>query len=177
MRTQLTIGSVAVIAASALIGPAAPASAATAESAQQGTTTQNERGIVIECTGKIRGKKVWTSLYENNVYVNVIQVVIGDDGTGGSREVANGFLDDGTVRGSVKVAGKKALITGTAHRVGKKKPIHEEYDDAGQHITVDGFHRRLANDLELTYAGRTKPLACDNAFFYNLTVTKEDITD
>ena len=52
-----------------------------------------------------------------------------------------------------------------------------EHDDAGQHITVDGFHRRLTNDLDLRWKGRTAPLDCDMAFAYDLDVTKEPATD
>jgi hypothetical protein len=174
MRTiQLTLASLAVAATSALIGlgVTAPANAVTA-----GTTTDHETGNLIECSGKLNGKQVYASLYENDLYTNVIQVVIGDDGTGSSREVARGFLEDGKVRGSVKVDHRLAVVKGTAHRVGKKIAVHEEHDDAGQHITVDGFHRRLANELTLTYGKRTVPLECVNAFYYNLQVTKEDTT-
>ncbi|HEU4810638.1 MAG TPA: hypothetical protein VFT00_00725 [Nocardioides sp.] len=176
MRTIHT--SLATLATATLIalGTAGPATSVTAEARAATSTTTHERGIVLECTGRLAGKHVFTSLYENDAYVNVIQVVIGDDGTGASREVERGFLDDGQVRGSVRVDGRRALVTGTAHRVGERLPVHEEYDDAGQHITVDGYHRRLANDLVLTYAGRTRPLTCDTAFAFNLQVTREDVT-
>lgn len=176
MRSTHT--SLATLAAATLValGAAGPATSATAEAFRSATTTTHERGIVLECTGRLAGKHVFASLYENDAFVNVIQVVIGDDGNGASREVEQGFLDDGRVRGSVRVDGKRALVTGTAHRVGKRIPVHEVHDDAGQHITVDGYHRRLANDLVLTYAGRTRPLTCDTAFAFNLQVTREDVT-
>jgi hypothetical protein len=54
--------------------------------------------------------------------------------------------------------------------------VHEEYDDAGQHIVADGFHRRLAHDLVLRYDGITVPLDCAPAFYYSLNVTKTDTT-
>lgn len=179
--TQLTLGALAAVATSALtgLGIAAPATAMTASADQvTASTTTHEVGNVIECTGTIRGRAVWASLYENNTYANVIQVVIGDDEdqVGNSREVAAGFIDHQQVHGSLKVGGKKAVIDGTASRHGKRKPVHEEYDDAGQHITVDGYHRRLDADLTLTWRQRTAPLTCDNAFHYDLQVTKEDIT-
>lgn len=178
---QLTIGSLAALATSALIGlaVAAPANALLADAATPiATTISNERGNLLECTGTIKGRAVYASLYENNLYVNVIQILIGDDGdqVGGSREVEAGFIDHRQVRGSLRVDGRKAVVSGTATRVGKRIAVHEEHDDAGQLITIDGYHRRLANDLELTWAGRTKQLTCDNAFFYNLQVTKEDAT-
>ena len=49
------------------------------------------------------------------------------------------------------------------------------HDDAGYLITVDGTHRRLANDLVLRYDGAVVPLTCDEAFAYDLQVTKEPI--
>ena len=176
MRT--THPSLAALATATLIGlvTAGPATSATADAFRSTATTTHERGIVLECTGRLAGKRVFASLYENDAFVNVIQVVIGDDGTGASREVERGFLDDGRVRGSVRIDGKRALVTGTAHRVGARIRVHEEHDDAGQHITADGYHRRLANDLVLTYAGRTRPLTCNPAFAFNLQVTREDVT-
>ena len=177
--TQLALGALAAVATSALtgLGVAAPATATAATATATETTTTHEIGNVIECTGTIRGKAVYASLYENNTYANVIQVVIGQDGDqlGGSREVADGFIDQKQVHGSVRVGGKRAVIDGYASRHGKRKPIHEEYDDAGQHITVDGYHRKLATDLTLTWRHRTTRLDCGTAFFYNLQVTKEDI--
>ena len=95
---------------------------------------------------------------------------------GNAREVADGFIHEKQVHGSLKVGGKRVVIDGYASRHGKRLPIHEQYDDAGQHITADGFHRKLATDLTLTWRHRTTRLSCDTAFFYNLTVTKEDIT-
>ena len=177
--TQLTLGALAAVATTALtgLGVASPAGALTA-TAEQATTTTHEVGNVIECTGTIRGRAVYASLYENNTYANVIQVIIGDDEdqVGNSREVADGFIHEKQVHGSLKVGGKRAVIDGYASRHGKRLPIHEQYDDAGQHITADGYHRRLATDLTLTWRHRTTRLSCDNRFFYNLTVTKEDIT-
>lgn len=133
---------------------------------------------MIECTGTIRGRTVYASLYENNTYANVIQVVIGDDGNqvGNAREVAAGFIHEKRVHGSLRVGGDRAVIDGYASRHGKRIAVQDEYDDAGQHITADGYHRKLATDLTLTWLHHTKQLTCDNAFFYNLTVTKEDIT-
>ena len=60
--------------------------------------------------------------------------------------------------------------------VSQRTPVHEAMDDAGQHIVVDGFHRRLVNDLVLRYDGTRVPLTCAPAFAYRLTVTKTDLT-
>jgi hypothetical protein len=182
--TQLTLGALAAVGTSALtgLGIASPATALTTTAAPataQATTTSHEVGNVIECTGTIRGRSVFASLYENNTYANVIQVLIGDDGdqVGGAREVADGFIHEKQVHGTIKVDGKRAVIDGYASRHGKRIPIHEEYDDAGQHVTVDGFHRKLAKDLTLTWRHRTGQLTCANAFYYDLQVTKEDGTE
>ncbi len=183
MRTQLPLGALAAVATSALtgLGIATPANAMSPSSepvTTNATTTSHEFGNVIECTGTIRGRAVFASLYENNTVKNAIQVVIGD----GDHQVANGrevtdrFIHAKQVYGSLKVGGKLAVVEGHASRYGKRKPIHEEYDDAGQHITVDGFHKKLATDLTLTRRHRTVQLTCDNAFHYDLQVTKEDIT-
>ncbi len=166
--TQLISGALAVVATSGLIGLGHPASAGE-------PTTTRERGLVIECTGTIKGRPVYTSLYESNVASNTIQIVIGDDShqVGGSRDTERDFRDGRQVRGVLKVAGHRALVDGTARKVGARTAVHEEHDDAGQHITVDGFHRRLATDLTLSWRGATAPLTCDNAFVYDLQVTKE----
>ena len=171
--TQLITGVLAVVATSSLIGLGGAAQA-TSE-----PTTTHEKGVVLECTGTIKGRAVYASLYENNTVKNTIQILIGDDGAqvGGSRDTVRPFLDGREVRGTLKVAGTRALIEGTAHRVGPKVAVHEEHDDAGQHITVDGFHRRLVNDLMLTWKRSTAPLDCDNAFAYDLQVTKESTLD
>jgi hypothetical protein len=42
--------------------------------------------------------------------------------------------------------------------------------------SVDGFHRALAKDLTLTWRQHTVQLTCDNAFHYDLEVTREDVT-
>ncbi|MBI2244699.1 MAG: hypothetical protein HYU55_12425 [Nocardioides sp.] len=173
MRTNspafgLITGTLAVVATSGLVGLAAPATAGE-------PTTTRERGIVIECTGTIKGRDVYTSLYENDTVRNTIQIVIGDDGhqVGGSRDTDRDFRDGRNVRGVLKVAGSRAVVEGTARKVGDRIAVHEEHDDAGQHITIDGFHKRLATDLTLSWKGASAPLECGPAFVYDLQVTKE----
>ena len=118
-------------------------------------TTERERGIVLDCHGEADGLQAYASIYENQRYGNHLQVVLGDpdDGNGRSKEPKRPFLVDGKVRATITVDGAKAKIRGTAAKVGKKKAVHEVHDDAGYLITVDGTHRRLANDLVLRYDG------------------------
>lgn len=168
MRTTMITGALAVVATTVLIGGSAAA---------QEPTTTHEHGIVVECTGTFRGQDVYTSVYENNTVKNVVQVVVGDDGLGASRESARAFKVGRDVHAAVKLAGKRAVIDGTARIVGRETAVHEEHDDAGQHITVDGTHRRIVSDLTLTWKQRTIPLTCDNAFAYDLQVTRESTVD
>ncbi|MGY2703595.1 MULTISPECIES: hypothetical protein [unclassified Nocardioides] len=165
----------ALAATAALIGlgTAAPTTQTTE------STTTHERGIVVECSGTVQGRDVYASLYENNHFANVLQVLIGDDAqqVGGSRQDRDGFLGGGRVTAAMKVGGSRALISGTARKVGRNTPVHDEYDDAGQHITADGTHRLLDTDLDLTWRGRTVPLDCDTAFAYRLVVVRESTVD
>lgn len=168
MRTTTITGALAVVATTALIGGVA--------TAQEPTTTR-ERGIVIECHGTLGDREVWTSIYENNTVRNVVQVVVGDDGVGAIRETVKPFKVGRDVRATVRVAGKRAVIDGTARIVGKRTAVHEEHDDAGEYITIDGTHRRIAADLTLTWKKRTVPLTCDEAFAYDLQVAREPVVD
>ena len=168
MRSTMITGALAVVATTALMGGAAVA---------QEPTTTHEHGIVLECTGTLGDREVWTSIYENNTVKNVVQVVVGDNGLGASRESSRAFKDGRDVRATLKLAGKRVVLDGTAKVVGKKTAIHEEHDDAGQHITIDGTHRRIVSDLTMTWKQRTVALTCDNAFAYDLQVTKESTVD
>ena len=86
---------------------------------------KTERGIVLECQGEAHGLRVWTSVYENQRYGNVVQVVIGDpdDGNGSSKSTESKFLVDGVVKASVKVDGKRALVEGAAERHGARTKV------------------------------------------------------
>jgi hypothetical protein len=164
---QLTTGALAVAATTSLFGLGGAAQASE-------PTTTRERGVVIECSGTVHGRSVYASLYENNHYGDELQILIGDDEqVGGSRRDRDGFVDGRVVRAAMRVDGRRALIAGTARKVGSLIPVQDQYDDAGQHITADGTHRRLATDLTLTWRKRTVPLDCDTAFAYDLRVTKE----
>lgn len=164
------------LAATALtgFGALAPASGATMRTAEPASTT--ERGVVMECTGSRHGLDAYASLYENDVYGNTVQVILDDDPATSASRQPRDILASGDVRAGVTIDGHRVRIRGTAHRVGRRLPVHEENDDAGQHVAVDGFHRRLAPDLVLRYAGTRVPLTCAPAFFYRLRVTRTDIT-
>ncbi|NHC24370.1 hypothetical protein G6553_14465 [Nocardioides sp. IC4_145] len=170
MRTPLALAAVAT----AIVGLGSPATALTADTPT--SETSRERGVVIECGGTYRSDDLYVSVYENNLYANVFQVVVGDDGLGNLRESAKGFVEKKQVRATLELDGRKVLVSGTAKPYGKKVAVHEEHDDAGQHIVVDGVHRQLRTDLTMRWKGRTVDLTCADAFRYDLRVTKTDTT-
>ncbi len=177
MRTTApALAGLAVIGmAAAGVLTAAPSSAAPALERSARTTTV-ERGVVLECTGSAHGTDAYVNVYENDRYANYLQVVLNDDpDLAASREPAD-LWRAGKVRGAIRVGGERAVVRGTAIRVGRPTRVHEELDDAGQHIVSDGVHRRLRTDLVLRYDGVRIPLTCDTAFAYRLTVTKTDTT-
>lgn len=172
MRT--TPAFAALAATTALIGLGTTTAEARVDTAR--AEVVKEKGIVLECTGRAHGLAAYVNLYENDAYSNYVQVILNDDPAHAkSREPAE-ILDAGEIRTGVRIAGKRARVTGTATRVGPRRHVHEEYDDAGQHIVADGFHRRLAHDLVLRYDGTTVPLRCQPAFYYSLNVTSTNTT-
>lgn len=179
MRTTVPALAILGLAAAGVL-TAAPSTAAPALDRTAPTSSSSaeiERGVVLECTGSAHGTSAYVDLYENDRYVNYVQVVVNDDPElANSREPAD-LWRAGKVRTAIRVGGERAVVSGTAVRVGRPKRVHEEHDDAGQHIVVDGTHRRLRSDLVLTYAGTRIPLTCDTAFAYRLRVTKTDATN
>ncbi len=166
---------VALAAATALIG-LGTTTASAFQSAEPNSSPVREKGIVLECTGSVPGLDAYVNVYENDHYANYLQVILNEDpALAKSREPAD-LWSRSKVRGSVRIDGHRALVTGTASKVGAPRKVHEEYDDAGQHVVADGTHKRLRNRLVLRYDGAVVPLTCDPAFFYKLDVTKTDIT-
>ena len=80
-------------------------------------------------------------------------------------------------RDPLRIDGHRALVTGTARKVGGPDPrCTRSTTTPDEHHVVDGIHKRLRNHLVLRYDGTVVPLTCDPAFFYKLDVTKTDIT-
>lgn len=164
---QLITGALAVVATSSLIGLG---SAAAVE-----PTTTHERGTVLECVGTWHGRQVYTLVYENSNAGNSVQVVIDDGEYGAGRDTKRAFVDGRDVRATIKLDGDRAVVAGTARKVGKPTKVHEVIEDAGQTIESNGRHRRLAADLTLTWRGTTVPLDCAGSFAYQLSVTRSPI--
>lgn len=147
-----------------------------ADAAAEPTMT-HERGHVLECTGTWRTRPVFASVYENSEFGNEVFVHVGDDGdeVGATRRTTSPLIEDGQVATGVRLDGHRARLVGSAERVGKRIAVHEELDDAGYHVVVDGFHKRLDAALTMTWRKKTVPLSCDTAFRYDLTVEKTPI--
>lgn len=162
----------ATLTATAFLTLATPGHAGAEEGPTTETTT--ETGHVVECTGTFGGRPVFASVYENDRFGNEVFVHVGEDGdeVGATRTTDEALIVDGEVATGLRLDGKRVRLTGTAERVGGKIAVHEEHDDAGYHIVVDGFHKRLDSDLAMTWRKKTVPLTCDTAFFYDLVVQK-----
>jgi hypothetical protein len=162
------------LAAASLLATAAVGLIASPGAADAGSEWKKERGNVIECHGVKQGLQIRTTVYENSRYGNTFQIGIGDPDTGkaGGRNTDKKFLADGTLKASATVAGKKAVVKGSAERFGARIVVDEQFDDGGYLIQNRGFQRRLRTDLVATYAGKVVPLTCDTAFFYDLDVKK-----
>jgi hypothetical protein len=159
-----------------LSGSSSTALTPASESSARAPQPVVEKGVVLECTGEAEGLSAYVNLYENDTYSNYLQVVLDDDPERAASREPRDILRAGKVRAGIRVAGKRARIVGTATRVGLRTRVHEEIDDAGQHVVMHGYHRRLAHRLVLRYDGATVPLRCAPAFFYRLKVTKTPIT-
>jgi hypothetical protein len=164
----------AALAGTVVVGGTVNAANAHPSSGVQPIVTM-EKGIVLECTGEARGLSAYVNLYENNAFTNYVQVVLDDNPKLATSREPKDIWSDGLVKTSVEIKGKKARITGTASKLGKRSAVHEEIDDAGYRVVSDGWHRQLEHDLTLTYGGTAVDLTCAPAFFYKLEVTKTPI--
>ena len=179
MRSTLIAAGAAAAALAGLAGAVVVGGTVNAANAHPSQGVQpivtTEKGIVLECTGEARGLSAYVNLYENDTFTNYVQVILNDKpGLAASREPKD-IWSDGVVKTSVQIKDKRAKITGTASKVGKRSAVHEEIDDAGYRVVSDGWHRQLEHDLTLTYGGTAVDLTCAPAFFYKLEVTKTPI--
>ncbi|HEY0890005.1 MAG TPA: hypothetical protein VGE38_10380 [Nocardioides sp.] len=163
---RTALGTITAALTTSLVGSALLTLSPTAAGAA--TTTHPERGLVVECTGKVAGQHVAVSLYENSRYGNELQVVFDHgDGPGKGRSQEAKLVRAGHVDTTIRVAQQAVRITGTAIRTQHVKRVRSTHEDT----TAVGTHRRLSTDLEVTYRERTAPLDCDTAFRYRLQVT------
>ncbi len=141
------------------------------------TTTTQEKGVLLECTGSWKDQPVLVSVYENRTFGNELVVAVGaeDRESFWITHPEGRMVRRGEIQQEGRMDGKLVVLAGRVTRDGEPVEVHEEREDAGQHIVVDGIHKPLDADLVLTWRKRNADLDCDNAFRYDLTVTTTPI--
>jgi len=154
-----------------------PTGTPTSEPTEPTSETTQEKGVLIECAGTWKGQPAMVSVYENRIYGNELVVAVGaeDSESFWITHPEGRMVRRGEVQQEGRMDGKRVVLAGRVVRDGEPVEVHEEHDDAGQHIVVDGVHMPLSADLVLTWKKRNADLDCDNAFRYDLTVTKTPI--
>lgn len=175
MRTTTLALTLAGATAATLVSALA-ATPADAAGRAAGATSEHQRGVVLECTGTGAHHSAYVDLYENNLHGNYVQVVLDQNPRLAASRQPQDVWAAGEVRTRVRIKDHRVKISGTATKVGHRHHVHEENDDAGSLVVSDGFHRRLKDDLVLTYAGDRIELSCAPAFFYSLDVTTTPTT-
>ncbi len=167
-----TLSALSTLAAAAVLSTATAGLAAAPDDPGPGATTHREVGRLLECTGTWMQRPVLASVYENRGVVNEVSVQVGEGAreVGAARTQERRFIRDGRVRATLDLGERPARLSGTVSRTGVRSTVHEERDDAGQHVVVDGVHRMLDADLALVWRGRGAPLEC-TGFAYDLQVT------
>lgn len=138
------------------------------------TTLQRQSGIVLEGSGEAGGLAAMVTVYENSLYGNSLQVVLGDpdDDRIGYVEQTATFVVDGVLSTSVEIDGKSAVLRGTVQESGRQEKLVEPVQDNGEQIVSRGTHTQLLTDVTLTYDGVSVPLEFSPAFAYELEVRR-----
>jgi hypothetical protein len=171
-RTSALVLTIAGLAAATLATTPADA----ADRVPNASTTEHQRGVVLECTGANRMHSAYVDLYENDKHGNFLQVVLDENPKLAASRAPADIWTAGEVRTRIMIGHKRARIVGAAPKVGRRHHVHEENADAGNLIVSDGFHRRLKDDLVLKYDGHRIALSCAPAFLYSLDVTTTPTT-
>lgn len=141
-------------------------------SARSTTTVETQRGIVMEGWGEAHGLTAMVTVYENSLYGNSVQVVIGDpdDDRIGASEQHTPYVVDGRLDTSVQVDGRPATLTGTVEVTGRPTKVVEPLQDGGEQIVTRGTQSALHAQVTLTYDGISVPVTFAPAFAYELDV-------
>ena len=147
MRTTLKAIGTAAATLAGLAGTAVLSGPALAHPTSA-VETHTEKGIVLECTGEAGGLVgVRQPLRERRRSPTTCRSSSTTTRSSRASREPKNIWSDGVVRSSVTIKGKKATIVGSASKIGRRTRVHEEIDDAGNHVVSDGWHRRLENDL------------------------------
>jgi len=145
---------------------------------QSGKNVERQRGIVVEGTSLAEDLSATVTVYENSLYGNSIQVVLGDPDHGGligSLEQTEPFVVGGVLNARVTIDGRIAELTGTVERTGRTTRVTEPVQDAGEQVISKGTHTQLLTDVTLSFDGQTVPLSFAPAFAYDLEVRRVDL--
>jgi len=174
-KTRITLVAAALVGGLSIAGVAAAQPAPHKAPATATTTTSNtpvvehEAGIVLEGSGSVGDLSASITVYENSLYGNSVQVVLGDDVIGDD-EGTTAYLVDGVLQATVRVDGKAATLSGRLAPTGRPEKIVEPAQDAGEQLVTRGTHTELVGDVTLSYDGVVIPLELAPAFAYDLEV-------
>jgi hypothetical protein len=145
-----------------------------AQVAEAPTSVETQRGLVLEGSGEINGLDVQVTVYENSLYGNSVQVVVGDpdEGNIGAFEQAAPFVVDGELSATVQIGGKSATLSGTVESNGRPERVVEPIQDGGEQMVTRGTNTALSADVTLTFDGASAPVDFAPAFAYELEVRK-----
>lgn len=181
MLAVAALGSLTTVAALAdpqsAHGPQAREMTAAPASSASPRSVERQSGLVMEGTGELNGTPVSVTVYENSLYGNTVQVVLGDpdDDRIGYVEQQSPFVVDGRLAAEVRIAGDVAALHGTVEATGRPERLTEPVQDAGEQIVSRGTHTQLATDVTLSLGGEQAAVAFAPAFAYDLAVQRVDL--
>jgi hypothetical protein len=153
-----------------------PTTAVTADSADHANVNvEHQRGVVLEGSGLAGGVPVAVTVYENSLYGNSIQVVLGDPDNGGQIgfvEQADPFVVHGVLDATVDLGGRTVELTGTVEETGRTTKVIEPIQDAGEQVISKGTHTQLLTDVTLSIDEENVALEFAPAFAYDLEIRK-----
>lgn len=156
-------------------GRAAEATTQSVQAAAEApTSVEIQRGLVLEGSGEINGASLQVTVYENSLYGNSVQIVVGDpdEGNIGASEQTAAFVVGGQLNASVQIGGKTATLSGTVESTGRPERVVEPIQDAGERIVTRGTNTALRANVTLTFDGAAAHVEFAPAFAYELEVRK-----
>jgi hypothetical protein len=142
---------------------------------QPKVNVEYQRGIVLEGTGLAGDLPVAVTVYENSLYGNSIQVVLGDPDDGGQIgyvEQTAPFVVDGVLNATIDLDGRTVELTGTVEKTGRTTKVIEPIQDAGEQVVSKGTQTQLSTDVRLSFDENSVALEFAPAFAYDLEVRK-----
>ncbi|MGW7198506.1 hypothetical protein [Streptomyces chryseus] len=163
--------------------PAATVHAAPTASGS-GVVTTFEKGHVLSCTGQVGKQSVAVELYDNSLHGSFVNVSLeGPDGQYGGDSTPATLFDNGSVNvklpirrlGEVEQPAGTASIKGIYALKGEPTSFLDVYEDGGWLVESAGTHHDLKSKVSVEVFGETERLTCEDAFAYDLKVTKTPV--